>query len=148
MCIRDRFTRSYYAGGSNDNRAWKAYKLGPGSSNNINEFNEANFKISLNFEYRNRISGNLNGAFFIDIGNIWNLNDNIEDKSMTFDKFSDLEELAVGSGFGLRYDFNFFVLRLDTGFKTYNPAREKTDRWFNDFSLKKAVFNIGINYPF
>lgn len=142
------FTRSYYAGGSNDNRAWKAYKLGPGSSNNINEFNEANFKISMNFEYRNKISGNLNGAFFIDIGNIWNLNDNIEDKSMTFDKFSDLEELAIGSGFGLRYDFNFFVLRLDTGFKTFNPAREKTDRWFNDFTLKKAVFNIGINYPF
>ena len=70
------------------------------------------------------------------------------DKSMTFDKFSDLEELAIGSGFGLRYDFNFFVLRLDTGFKTFNPAREKTDRWFNDFTLKKAVFNIGINYPF
>jgi Outer membrane protein/protective antigen OMA87 len=67
------FTRSYYAGGSNDNRAWKAYKLGPGSSSNINEFNEANFKISLNLEYRNKISGNLNGAFFVDIGNIWNV---------------------------------------------------------------------------
>ena len=142
------FTRSYYAGGSNDNRAWKAYKLGPGSSNNINEFNEANFKISLNFEYRNKISGKLNGAFFVDIGNIWNVNDNIEDDSMTFDNFSDLNELAVGSGFGLRYDFNFFVLRLDTAFKTYNPARVKNQRWFSDFSLNKAVFNIGINYPF
>ncbi len=142
------FTRSYYAGGSNDNRAWKAYKLGPGSSNNINEFNEANFKISLNFEYRNKISGKLNGAFFVDIGNIWNVNDNIEDETMTFDNFSDLNELAVGSGFGLRYDFNFFVLRLDTAFKTYNPARVKNQRWFSDFSLNKAVFNIGINYPF
>ena len=142
------FTRSYYAGGSNDNRAWKAYKLGPGSSNNINEFNEANFKISFNIEYRNKISGNLNGAFFIDIGNIWNLNDNISDSSMTFDKFSDLKELAVGSGIGLRYDFNFFVLRFDTGFKTHNPARENGNRWFKDFNLNKAVFNIGINYPF
>ena len=142
------FTRSYYAGGSNDNRAWKAYKLGPGSSNNINEFNEANFKISLNFEYRNKISGKLNGAFFVDIGNIWNVNDNIVDDSMTFNNFSDLNELAVGSGFGLRYDFNFFVLRLDTAFKTYNPARVKNQRWFSDFSLNKAVFNIGINYPF
>ena len=142
------FTRSYYAGGSNDNRAWKAYKLGPGSSNNINEFNEANFKISLNFEYRNNISGKLNGAFFVDIGNIWNVNDNIEDESMTFDNFSDLNELAVGSGFGLRYDFNFFVLRFDTAFKTYNPAKVKSQRWFSDFSINKAVFNIGINYPF
>ena len=142
------FTRSYYAGGSNDNRAWKAYKLGPGSSNNINEFNEANFKISLNFEYRNKISGKLNGAFFVDIGNIWNVNDNIDDKSMTFNKFSDLSELAIGSGVGLRYDFNFFVLRLDTAFKTHNPAKEKSERWFTDLSIKKAVFNIGINYPF
>ena len=142
------FTRSYYAGGSNDNRAWKAYKLGPGSSNNINEFNEANFKIAFNLEYRSKISGKLNGAFFIDIGNIWNLNDNVNDSSMTFDSFSDLGELAIGSGVGLRYDLNFFVLRLDTGFKTYNPAREKSERWFNDFTLRKAVFNIGINYPF
>mgnify|MGYP001196713611 FL=1 len=142
------FTRSYYAGGSNDNRAWKAYKLGPGSSNNINEFNEANFKVSLNFEYRNKISGKLNGAFFVDMGNIWNINDNNNDNSMTFNNFSDLSELAVGSGIGLRYDFNFFVLRLDTAFKTYNPAKEKSNRWFSDFSLNKAVFNIGINYPF
>tara|TARA_B100000989_G_scaffold24252_1_gene15727 strand:+ start:1561 stop:4071 length:2511 start_codon:yes stop_codon:yes gene_type:complete len=142
------FTRSYYAGGSNDNRAWKAYKLGPGSSNNINEFNEANFKISLNFEYRNKISGNLNGAFFVDMGNIWNVNDNIDDNSMTFNNFSDLSELAIGTGIGLRYDFNFFVLRLDTAFKTYNPANKKSERWFSDLSLKKAVFNIGINYPF
>ena len=142
------FTRSYYAGGSNDNRAWKAYKLGPGSSNNINEFNEANFKISLNFEYRNKISGNLNGAFFVDIGNIWNISDNTNDDSMNFNNFSDLSELAIGTGIGLRYDFNFFVLRLDTAFKTYNPAKEKSNRWFSDFSLNKAVFNIGINYPF
>mgnify|MGYP006214500135 FL=1 len=67
---------------------------------------------------------------------------------MTFDKFSDLKELAVGSGIGLRYDFNFFVLRFDTGFKTHNPARENGSRWFKDFNLNKAVFNIGINYPF
>jgi len=142
------FTRSYYAGGSNDNRAWKAYKLGPGSSSNINDFNEANLKIAFNLEYRNKISGNLNGAFFIDFGNIWNVNDNVEDDSMTFNNLSDLSELAIGTGFGLRYDFNFFVLRLDTAFKTYNPAKEKSNRWFRDFSLNKAVFNIGINYPF
>ena len=90
----------------------------------------------------------MNGAFFIDVGNIWNLNDNVNDSSMTFDSFSDLGELAIGSGVGLRYDLNFFVLRLDTGFKTYNPAREKSERWFNDFTLRRAVFNIGINYPF
>ena len=112
------------------------------------EFNEANLKIAFNLEYRNKISGNLNGAFFIDFGNIWNVNDNVDDESMTFDSLSDLSELAIGTGIGIRYDFNFFVLRLDTAFKTYNPAKEKTNRWFTDFSLNKAVFNIGINYPF
>ena len=142
------FSRSFFSGGSNDNRAWKAYKLGPGSSNNINEFNEANFKISLNFEYRYPLLGKFNGAFFIDMGNIWNVYDDIKDKEFVFEGVKDLSELAIGSGFGLRYDFDFFVLRFDTGFKTYNPSLEKNERWLSEFSLNKAVFNIGINYPF
>ena len=142
------FSRSFFSGGSNDNRAWKAYKLGPGSSNNINEFNEANFKISLNFEYRYPLLGKFNGAFFIDMGNIWNVYDDIKDKEFVFEGIKDLSELAIGSGFGLRYDFDFFVLRFDTGFKTYNPSLEKNKRWLSEFSLNKAVFNIGINYPF
>jgi hypothetical protein len=48
----------------------------------------------------------------------------------------------------LRYDFDFFVFRFDTGFKTYNPALPKADRWWSEYNLKNAVFNIGINYPF
>ena len=142
------FSRSYYAGGANDNRAWKAYKLGPGSSKNINEFNEANLKISLSIEYRKEILGKLKGAIFIDSGNIWNVSDNVSDNSMKFNSIKDLSELALGTGIGLRYDFNFFVFRLDTAFKTYNPSKNKTERWLTDLALKKAVFNIGINYPF
>ena len=142
------FSRSFFSGGSNDNRAWKAYKLGPGSSDNINEFNEANFKLSLNLEYRYPLFGKLNGGFFVDMGNIWNVFDDIKDEKFKFDGIKDLNELAIGSGFGLRYDFDFFVLRFDTGFKTYNPSLEKDKRWMSEFSLNKAVFNIGINYPF
>ena len=142
------FSRSYYAGGANDNRAWKAYKLGPGSSKNINEFNEANLKISLSIEYRKEILGKLKGAIFIDSGNIWNVSDNVSDNSMKFNSIKDLSELALGTGIGLRYDFNFFIFRLDTAFKTYNPSKNKTERWLTDLALKKAVFNIGINYPF
>ena len=142
------FSRSYYAGGANDNRAWKAYKLGPGSSKNINEFNEANLKISFSIEYRKEILGKLKGALFIDSGNIWNVSDNVKDNSMKFNSLKDLSELAVGTGIGLRYDFNFFIFRLDTAFKTYNPSKLKTERWLTDLALKKAVFNIGINYPF
>ena len=142
------FTRSYFGGGSNDNRAWRVYKLGPGSSENENEFNEANLKIAFNIEYRFPILGSVKGALFMDFGNIWNVLDNVNDKKMKFNSFRDLNEIAIGSGFGIRYDFDFFIFRLDTGFKTYDPSLEVTDRWFKNTSIRKAVFNIGINYPF
>jgi len=142
------FTRSYFGGGSNDNRAWKAYKLGPGVGENSNEFNEANFKIAFNLEYRYTILGPLKGAFFVDAGNIWNALDNIEDPKQRFDGFEDLNEIAIGTGFGLRYDFDYFVFRLDSGFKTYDPSQIKADRWGKQISFRRTVFNIGINYPF
>ena len=78
------FTRSYFGGGSNDNRAWRVYKLGPGTSENLNEFNEANFKLAFNLEYRAPLIGPFKGAIFIDAGNIWNAFDNISDPKMKF----------------------------------------------------------------
>ena len=142
------FSESFFGGGSNDNRAWEVYRLGPGSSGATDEFNEGNFKIALNFEYRFKMFGRFNGALFTDIGNIWNLLDDTNDSARKFDGFKDLSELAIGSGFGLRYDSGLFVFRLDMGLKTYNPTLSKERRWLKDFSLKKAVFNIGLNYPF
>ncbi len=142
------FTRSYFAGGANDNRGWRAYDLGPGSSGSKLDFNEANFKLNFNAEYRFSIFGGFNGAFFADVGNIWNLNDDVQDPAFQFNGLSDLKELAVATGIGLRYDFGFFVIRLDTGFKTHNPARALNDRWFKEYNFANAVYNIGINYPF
>ena len=142
------FSESFFGGGSNDNRAWEVYRLGPGSSGATDEFNEGNLKIAFNFEYRFKMFGRFNGALFTDIGNIWNILDDTEDNRRTFNNLKDLNELAIGSGFGLRYDSGLFVFRLDMGLKTYNPARNKDERWFKDFNLKKSVFNIGLNYPF
>ncbi|WP_029035211.1 BamA/TamA family outer membrane protein [Salinimicrobium terrae] len=142
------FIRSFFAGGPNDNRAWQPYSLGPGSSGGRNEFNEANMKIALSAEYRFKLLGDLNGAVFADAGNIWNVFDIVEEEASTFTSLSDLEELALGTGIGFRYDFNFFVLRFDIGFKTYNPALESGNRWFRGYNLSEAVFNVGINYPF
>ncbi|MFB9105557.1 BamA/TamA family outer membrane protein [Algibacter miyuki] len=142
------FSKSFFAGGPNDNRAWTAYSLGPGSSQTINEFNEANLKLGLNLEQRFSLFGNLNGAFFIDAGNIWNVFDDVETQGATFDNFDSLKDIAVGSGAGLRYDFSFFVFRFDVGFKTYNPANADQYRWFSEYNFKNAVYNIGINYPF
>lgn len=142
------FARSYFAGGSNDNRAWQSYSLGPGSSGGLNDFNEANMKIALNAEFRSKLFGNLNGALFADCGNIWNVLDNETDETKVFSGISSLKSLALGTGFGFRYDFKFFLIRLDFGFKTYNPAKPETQRWFKELNLSKAVLNIGINYPF
>ncbi|WP_299361255.1 BamA/TamA family outer membrane protein [Winogradskyella sp.] len=142
------FAESFFAGGPNDNRAWTAYNLGPGSSTTTNEFNEANFKIHLSAEQRFGLFGNLRGALFVDVGNIWNVLDNVEDDRATFTGFDSLEDIAVGSGFGLRYDFDFFVLRFDTGFKTYEPSLPEGSRWLKNYNFRNAVYNIGINYPF
>jgi len=142
------FIRSFFAGGPNDNRAWQPYSLGPGSSGGRNEFNEANMKIALSAEYRFNLFGALNSAVFVDAGNIWNVLDVVEEEASTFTSFSDLQEIAIGSGVGLRYDFDFFVLRFDVGFKTYDPARPEGSRWFRDYNLPNAVYNVGINYPF
>lgn len=142
------FVRSYFAGGSNDNRAWYPYSLGPGKTQAINDFNEANLKIALNLEYRFPVVGDINGALFADAGNIWNVFDNVDDPDATFNGFNSFGDIALGTGFGLRYDFTYFLFRVDLGFKTYNPAEEQSKRWFRDYNFRKSVLQIGINYPF
>ncbi len=142
------FSRSYFSGGSNDNRGWQAYSLGPGRSGGVLDFNEANLKLAFSTEYRFRVGGNLYSALFVDVGNIWNVLDNVEDERYTFTGLKSLQDLAVGSGIGFRYDFDFFVFRFDLGYKTYDPAREIKDRWFKGINFSKTVLNFGINYPF
>ena len=142
------FSRSYFGGGSNDNRAWRPYGLGPGASGAVNDFNDANMKLAFSTELRFNLFGDLNGAIFTDIGNIWNVLDNVKDDSSKFVGFKSLKNTAVGTGFGVRYDFSFFVVRLDLGFKTYNPAEEEGQRWFRTYNFANSVLNIGINYPF
>ncbi|WP_417445164.1 BamA/TamA family outer membrane protein [Joostella sp.] len=142
------FIRSYFAGGSNDNRAWQPYSLGPGRTDNVNDFNEANLKIAFNLEYRFNLIGDFKGALFADAGNIWNFLDDVEEEAAVFEDLGSLKEIALGTGFGLRYDFNFFILRFDIGFKTFDPSYEKSKRWFTDYNFGNAVYNIGINYPF
>ncbi len=142
------FVRSYFAGGSNDNRAWYPYSLGPGKTDEINDFNEANLKLAFNLEYRFPVVGNIKGALFADAGNIWNVFDSEDDPDKTFNGIDSLADIALGTGFGIRYDFTYFLLRVDLGFKTYNPAEEISKRWFRDYNFANSVLQIGINYPF
>lgn len=142
------FSRSYFAGGSNDNRGWQAYQLGPGRSGSLNDFNEANMKLSASIEYRFKLMGKLNSAFFVDAGNIWNVFDEVDDPDYVFEDLSSLKNIAVGTGIGFRYDLKFVILRFDLGFKTYNPANDQDNRWFKNYRFSESVLNIGINYPF
>jgi len=142
------FTKSYFAGGSNDIRAWKTYELGPGSTIPGLEYNVGNFKFLTSLEYRFDLISNLKGALFIDAGNIWELTDSkFVDSKAKLNSLEALKQLAIGSGFGARYDFNFLVLRLDVGFKTHEPYLNG-NKWFKNFNFNNAVYNIGINYPF
>lgn len=142
------FSRSYFSGGSNDNRAWQPYSLGPGSAKSFNDFNEANLKMAANAEFRFSIFGKFRGALFADVGNIWNIWDNALNEDAKFKGLKSIQEFALGTGTGLRYDQGLFVVRFDLGFKTYNPALPENVRWFKELNLKGAVLNVGINYPF
>ena len=114
----------------------------------LNDFNEANLKITMSAELRFKIFGKFNGALFADAGNIWNIFDNVTDKDYTFNGFQSINTIALGTGTGIRYDQGLFVVRFDIGFKTFNPAKLENEKWMKEVNLSKSVLNIGINYPF
>jgi outer membrane protein assembly factor BamA len=143
------FNRSYFVGGPNDLRAWRIYDLGPGSSQNGLEFNVGNLKFISSLEYRFKIINSIKGALFIDAGNIWDIsNSAITTPEAKFNGINSLKDIAIGSGFGIRYDLSFILLRLDVGFKTYEPYLNTDNKWFNNYNFSKTVYNFGISYPF
>ncbi len=142
------FTKSYFAGGSNDIRAWQTYELGPGRRNTGLEYNIGSLKFLTSLEYRFDIVAKLKGAVFADAGNIWDItNSSFVDREAKFNGISSLSDFAIGTGFGVRYDLNFLILRFDIGFKTHEPYL-KENKWFSNYNFSSAVYNIGINYPF
>lgn len=143
------FSRSYRAGGSNDIRGWRTFDLGLGSESSTLEFNVGSFKFTSNLEYRFKIFNSLNGALFVDAGNIWDISKNpFISQNEKLKGFNSVKEIAVASGFGGRYDFSFLIFRLDLGFKTYEPYLQSDSKWFKNYNFSNAVVNIGINYPF
>ena len=143
------FSRSYRAGGSNDIRAWYTFDLGPGSEKTAREFNTGSLKLTTNLEYRFKVLNSLYSALFIDAGNIWDItNSTISTPESKFKGLSSIKEIAIGSGFGMRYDFSFLVFRFDIGFKTHEPYLQSTNKWFKNYNFSNAAYQIGINYPF
>lgn len=142
------FSKSYFAGGSNDIRAWRTYDLGPGSRAQGLEYNIGSLKFLSSFEYRFNVVGSLKSALFVDIGNIWDItNSSLVDDASRFTGIKSLSDMAVGTGFGIRYDLKFLVARLDLGFKVREPYLTNS-KWFQNTNFSNAVYNIGINYPF
>jgi len=143
------FSRSYFIGGPNDLRAWKIYDLGPGSTKNGLEYNVGTLKFITSFEYRFKILNSFKGAFFIDAGNIWDItNSKLTNEKAKFNGLKSLQDIAVGTGFGIRYDLSFILLRLDLGFKTYEPYLEGNNKWFQHANFRNNIYNFGISYPF
>jgi outer membrane protein assembly factor BamA len=147
------FEKRYYTGGANGIRAWQVRTLGPGSyTEGFDDPNQsADIKMEANIEYRFNLFWILEGALFVDAGNVWaiNNNDNREGAVFKFDRFYD--EFAVGTGFGLRLVTNYFIVRTDLGLKLRDPARISGERWIpgnRTFNTSDLNLNIAIGYPF
>ena len=146
------FEKSFYAGGSNGMRGWQFRELGPGTFNNPDNLNIeriGDIQLEFNLEYRFPIYSFIKGAVFTDIGNIWTMRENETFKGGQFKFNTFYKQLAADAGIGLRFDFSFFLFRLDAATPIVNPAYPEGERWrisklrFSDF-----VLNFGIGYPF
>ncbi len=150
------FEKQYFSGGANGIRAWQVRSLGPGSSvipDSVKFLNQtADIKLEANAEYRFKLFWILEGALFLDAGNIWTIkNDPSRPGSQfKFDKF--YKDIAVGTGAGLRFDFKFVIGRVDLGMKLRDPALRTPSKWiiFNQpYSFRRDfVVVVGIGYPF
>ena len=163
------YEKNFFAGGSNSIRAWRPRRLGLGSdpppvSKNIpsNGYFDYSFEkpgqllLEASMEWRQKLIGFVNYAFFVDAGNVWALQiNNNQNASFDFSKF--YNEIGVGTGFGLRFDFTFIILRFDVGIKAWDPARPAGNRfvlWDAKFAKpyninhEPVIYNIGIGYPF
>jgi outer membrane protein assembly factor BamA len=153
------FEKKYYAGGANSVRGWRIRSLGPGSFVDTASVvtypnNTGDIKLEVNMEYRFKLVWLMEGALFLDAGNVWDIRKDESRKGaeFRFDRF--YREIALSGGLGLRFDFNYFILRADLGMKFYNPGGK--GRWTFDRKPngEKRITNddfcisIGIGYPF
>lgn len=175
------YIKQFAIGGSNSIRAFPARTIGPGTfdlaplekpdpaenpaeepdgeqQNTRATFidQRADIKLEVNAEYRFNIIGFLNGAVFVDAGNIWLVREDKDRPGGEFEKEDFLKEFAVGTGAGLRMDFNFFVLRFDLAFPLRKPWLAENERWIADkidfmnpsWRSDNLILNIAIGYPF
>ena len=160
------FSEQMYVGGANDLRGFSMRTIGPGSvhiddSNSQYLYHNGDMKLVVNLEYRPRLFGSLYGALFLDAGNVWVINKTRRDMlNETYHQDAFKKDLAIDLGVGIRYDLDFFVLRLDWGFAIHKPynsyyspkdnqTHETTSGFVNVRNFKDAqCLNFAIGYPF
>jgi outer membrane protein assembly factor BamA len=150
------FEKRFFAGGANSVRGWAVRELGPGNfrgeDKTIDYIRQSgDIKLGASIEYRSKLFWKINGATFIDAGNIWTIKEYAEqpDGEFRFDTF--YKQIAVSYGLGLRLDFGFFVLRLDGGMKAYDPSGQtmyqRLPLIHPSFS-RDFAFHLAVGYPF
>lgn len=144
------YVKQFYVGGTNSLRSFIARSVGPGSEVPPGGYNDltGDMRLEGNLEYRFDISGHLKGALFMDAGNIWLYNEDPSRPNGNFKFNTFLDEIAISSGWGLRWDFNFFVARLDFAYTTRTPYLPKGERWTTEYNFWNPAFNVAIGYPF
>ena len=147
--------RRYFAGGANSVRGWGQSMLGPGvyqrnpAITRGRDYNQiGDIKLDLNFEYRYRMFGNLNGALFIDAGNIWTVRSYESQAGGEFRFNTFWRQLGIAYGTGLRLDFSFMVARLDFGIKLHDPGLPPNQRWRIRPTTRDMALHFAIGYPF
>lgn len=158
------FSEVFYAGGANSVRAFSVRGIGPGSFNGTQLSRQwaylmqnGDLKLIANLEYRTRLFGSLNGAVFLDAGNVWNLDEDFDSDELIEALFKDtafrpsklFDQLALGTGVGLRYDLGFLVIRLDWGIAIHMPYDTGKAGYFNVNRFRDAhTLHFAIGYPF
>lgn len=148
------FERRYYSGGANSNRGWSVRSLGPGSmkTDSTTSFvhQVGDIRMDANIEYRSKLFWKFELAFYVDAGNIWTIRkyDYQPDGNFEFNRF--YKEIAVSYGLGVRLDFDYFLIRLDTGLKAYNPQESGSRKWAisNPNFGNNFAWHFAVGYPF
>jgi outer membrane protein assembly factor BamA len=153
------FEKQYFGGGANGIRAWPVRSLGPGSVKQdpaafLNQ--TADIKLEANAEYRFKLFWIIEGAFFIDAGNIWTVKNDISQPGSQFLLNKFYKDIAIGTGTGLRFDFKFVIGRVDVGMKLRDPVLPEGSKWtimkgpynFKDNFKRDFTMVVAIGYPF
>lgn len=149
------FEKLYFSGGANSVRGWSVRSLGPGryrgASGSLDYVNHTgDIKLDVNLEYRTHLFWKLNGAAFIDAGNVWTLKSRYSDSTgqFAFNRF--YKEIALSYGLGIRFDLDFLILRFDGGMKAINPMGDGKYRFpvINPNFARDFTFHFAVGYPF